>query len=577
MRAFVDWSLDVLFQNRFCLGEQKAPTSMSKGWINSRTGKIVMWTDLQKWHAQKMLSNTSDFPGIDRDELMDILGEEEYEELLRGYLDRDEVPAYVAYTDSKNWFAFVAGSNIGGVYTENLKQARECLRWFQKKGWTWKDFFPTAEASYFEINMHGGQAQRRKRGRISWNHEFIKDAGMWDNFIKTGRIQDTSKRSEIGSTMAMFRDWVEMLDESFDKAYPIDLERWTTGMEGMTTYKAQTKAGVLRVEFGQVKTSDPLDYQYSVDFKIDNRYTQLTKAGEPLRVLATVMNAIEMFIDMHKRQVKVYPTTFTISTIKRGSADEVPGRHKVYLRMVKRFASKFGYSLDSVKEHGGKQDRLPMMEIILKLKNKQQQSESVEFSQLDESNLKVVKAWIKGNKMISWIPRSTGEPYHLQVVVKNPKKYGLDREGIEKILKQRKWLEYPVYYDALVDGEEDRHEGLYTEMFANDWVMVVVQDYGRATIGSLHGKNTALVHAAAKKMMEDKSFQKIILGADALEMEINPDPSGGLYGSGKGSQRMSGVDAWMSYVESGHVATRRKSGVAMFRDWVEFSQKDKGI
>ena len=555
MGNFLEW------YKKIDLDEQKAPTRMSKGWINTKTGEIVMWTDLEKWHAQKMLSNTSDFRGIDRDELMGILGEEEYEELLRGYLDRDEVPAYVAYTDSKNWFAFVGGSNIGGVYTENLKQARECLRWFQKKGWTWKDFFPTATASYFEINMHGGQAKRRKGGRISWNHEFIKDAGMWENFIKTGRIQDTSKRSEIGNTMAMFRG-ESVVKESFDNSYPVVLKQWTTGMAGVTRYEADTIGGPLEVEIYKKSRT------YVVDFSVGYSYERLTRAGEPFKVLATVMKAIEMFIDLHTRENKEKPKSFTISSNKDSyiDPDSKSSRHNVYMRLVKRFASKFGYSLVSVQD-----DRaVGQVKMVLRV------NESVEISQLDESNTKAAKAWIKGNKMISWIPNSLGNPYHLQAVVKSPKKYGLDRERIEKILKQRKWLEYPVYYDELVDGEQDRHEGLYTEMFANDWVMVVVQDYARATIGSLHGKNAALVYAAAKKMMEDKSFQKVILGAEALEMEIFADSSGGLYGSGRPKARLQGVTAWMSYVESGRVATRRRSGVAMFRDWVEFSQKDKG-
>jgi len=188
--------------------------------------------------------------------------------------------------------------------------------------------------------------------------------------------------------------------------------------------------------------------------------------------------------------------------------------------------------------------------------------EWIKISQLDENTNKVFKAWVKGSNIISWIPRGTGEPYHLQVVVQSPRKYGLDREGIEEILKQRKWLEYPVFYDELVDAEADRHEGLYTTMFANDWVMVVVHDYGAATVGSLRGKDKVTVNAASKVLMKNNLFAKMILGATALEVDIFANPSGGLYGMGIG-ERITDVDAWMSYVYTGRISTRRRLGAEL--------------
>lgn len=340
MKRFLEWievsQLDIV--------EQKAPTRANKGWINIKTGEIIMWSDLQKWHAPKMLSNTSDFRGIDRDELMSILGEETYEELLYGDLDREEVPAYVAYTDSKNWFAFVAGGNLAVVYTENLKQAQECMRWFEKKGWTWKDFFPTTTTYPFEIAMHGGQATK-KRGRIQWNREYIKDALVWRNFIKTGRIQDTSKRSEIGNTMAMFRGEsieISQLEESFDSPYPL---KNTIKSLSAYKYETQTKAGRLEIDFFAV---DIALKNWEVSFNINGKVTVNTQAGEASRIIGTAIHAIGLSLDdMEKNNIKK-PQRVVISAMK-SEKDTENKRHNIYTRLVQRYAKKFGYQQKSVK------------------------------------------------------------------------------------------------------------------------------------------------------------------------------------------------------------------------------------
>lgn len=146
--------------------------------------------------------------------------------------------------------------------------------------------------------------------------------------------------------------------ESFDTSYPVVLRQWTTGMAGVTRYSADTKSGLLEIEIY------PKGRTYYVDFSVDGSYEWMTRAGEPFKILATVMKGIEEFIDMHTRKIGKPPKSFTFAANKDSytDPDSESSRHNVYIRLVKRFAKKFGYSLVSVQDDVS----LGQMKMVLK-------------------------------------------------------------------------------------------------------------------------------------------------------------------------------------------------------------------
>jgi len=156
-----------------------------------------------------------------------------------------------------------------------------------------------------------------------------------------------------------FFDWVEShhLEESFESSYPVKLARGSTEV-GLTIYDARTNSGLLEIEiFQQGRT-------HVVDFSIDGSFEVMTRAGEPFKILATVMKAMEMFIDLHARERGKPPKSFMITSNKDSYTDPDSGskRHNVYIRIVKRFARNFGYSMVSVQD-----DRTTgQMKIVLK-------------------------------------------------------------------------------------------------------------------------------------------------------------------------------------------------------------------
>jgi len=143
--------------------------------------------------------------------------------------------------------------------------------------------------------------------------------------------------------MLNFRDFIS---ESFDSPYP--LSGGTTRnfeLRDGTTYTANTPDGTLEIQFWEGLKKD-----WSVDFGINGEYTILLNSPNVFRILATVLSAIKTFIEAHVQTYEKKPELLTLTSYKTKindplSKSDEDRRHKVYMRMCERFASKEGYGI----------------------------------------------------------------------------------------------------------------------------------------------------------------------------------------------------------------------------------------
>lgn len=142
--------------------------------------------------------------------------------------------------------------------------------------------------------------------------------------------------------MLNFRDFI---GESFDsKPYPLKMVQ-SLGMNRETLFNASTKAGELMVIIGRATGVRSKGFAYSVDFAIDGEYFEMTGANEPFKILATVVAGIKKFMALHRKELGEDPATFVISTNKDIETDTEYNRHRVYVRMIDRFAGNIGYKV----------------------------------------------------------------------------------------------------------------------------------------------------------------------------------------------------------------------------------------
>ena len=191
----------------------RSPRTLTKGWVNIVTGQIIEWTDMDQYHAMYMLKNLDKFRNIEYTELWGLLGDETLGSLETGELDRYEVEQYMNFVHSRGWFGYFVGKDLGGVYVDNLRQAQAAVKALEKKGYSYSSIF-TRPSKFASDGFAVTIANKRP-----FKEYFLKDAQMWKHFVRTGKILDTSKRSEIGNTMAMFRGESVELNEATRTVY----------------------------------------------------------------------------------------------------------------------------------------------------------------------------------------------------------------------------------------------------------------------------------------------------------------------------------------------------------------------
>ena len=193
-----------------------------KGWAH-KSGKVILWKGMKPYHVQYIVKNLSKF-GLKEKEVLDVLearfdsmdspdprkdAESHLEQLIAGTpIDRDSTIEYLAM--KKGWCRVVLGkfASIGGYDIRTIHQVAKQID--KKKDWT-------TGIKSLELWEYGESNGSIKKG----NQATTKMAGSLDNAYDVGLWVDGKSadpknvgrgRTEIGRTMAQFREWTELTE-----------------------------------------------------------------------------------------------------------------------------------------------------------------------------------------------------------------------------------------------------------------------------------------------------------------------------------------------------------------------------
>jgi len=194
-----------------------------KGFVH-KSGKIIVWKGMKPYHVQYIVKNLSKF-GIREKEVLDVLearfdssfgapnpkkeAKEYLEQLIAGTpYDRDSSIEYLAM--KKGWCRVVLGkyASIGGYDIQTIHQVAKQID--KKKDWT-------KGIKSLELWEYGEGQGSIKSGELATT----KLAGRLDNAYDVGLWVDGGSadpqnvgrgRTEIGRTMAQFREWTELVE-----------------------------------------------------------------------------------------------------------------------------------------------------------------------------------------------------------------------------------------------------------------------------------------------------------------------------------------------------------------------------
>ena len=144
-------------------------------------------------------------------------------------------------------------------------------------------------------------------------------------------------------------DFRSYLTELFDKPFPVrELKRigWQSSVIEIT-YQAQTDAdpylGIpqyLNIDITKINQG------WEINFTLDGSH-ELTHAGKPYRILATVVEAVQMFLKWHMETFNQLPKQLDmISKTSEGKRDAV------YSAMMRRFGKQYGYKIANTEVYG---------------------------------------------------------------------------------------------------------------------------------------------------------------------------------------------------------------------------------
>lgn len=144
-------------------------------------------------------------------------------------------------------------------------------------------------------------------------------------------------------------DFRSYLTELFDKPFPVrEMKRIGYGITTVeVTYQAQTDAkpylGIpqyLNIDITKINQG------WEINFTLDGSH-ELTHAGKPYRILATVVEAVQMFLKWHMETFEQLPKQFDmISKTSEGKRDAV------YSAMMRRFGKQYGYKIANTEVYG---------------------------------------------------------------------------------------------------------------------------------------------------------------------------------------------------------------------------------
>ena len=144
-------------------------------------------------------------------------------------------------------------------------------------------------------------------------------------------------------------DFHSYLTELFDKPFPVrDLKRigWQSSVIEIT-YQAQTDAepylGIpqyLNIDITKINQG------WEINFTLDGSH-ELTHAGKPYRIFASVVEAVRMFLKWHMETFNELPKQLDmISKTSEGKRDAV------YSALMRRFGKQYGYKIANTEVYG---------------------------------------------------------------------------------------------------------------------------------------------------------------------------------------------------------------------------------
>ena len=207
---------------------EEATSGMSKGWVNAKSGKAHTWSSVEPYHVQFLTNNLSKFRMNDKSVLrvlptrfdkMDAPDPDESAEQHLAYLrsgewDIDHPVEFEAMR--KGWCRIVMD---GGMYTtiggSDWRSIHAVAKHLDKKN-------PRSgprNTKYLELQLfyQGGQRKTQENLKGKQRIELWLDGNQPD----PTKIR-ADKRSDIGRTMAMFREWEELNEGKFGHTLWID-------------------------------------------------------------------------------------------------------------------------------------------------------------------------------------------------------------------------------------------------------------------------------------------------------------------------------------------------------------------
>jgi len=207
-----------------------------KGWIHLRKRKTIIWQTIAKpWHVQKIAQNPKQF-GYTKQDLIDAVEngpqvlmvpvEDFVEQLAVGDRDVQWDIESMLFRDGWSKITVDLIDGASDIYARDLKSGAEIVKILLKE----VEALPLTR-TYIWVGK-----DRITRSKREAKLEIPQD---YEDFVQTGKAPDTRrKRTEIGRTMAMFRESVES-EASFRahwKKAPSSYDYKLSTMQGQNEY-----------------------------------------------------------------------------------------------------------------------------------------------------------------------------------------------------------------------------------------------------------------------------------------------------------------------------------------------------
>jgi hypothetical protein len=306
-----------------------------KGW--TLKNKIhTSTTDFSNWHIKQVANNLRKF-GLNKRSLLKIINDawpdapetfpnEHIEELENGLADNN---VYIEEAlQKKGYCMFVLDPTHGSISGWDEKSARLGAKVLDDK------YLPFEKDGFklFEVKTIKGKSK------------YIKSKYDWYTWLD-GK-QAAGKRTEIGSTMAQFRE--EYITELFEKPYKwkksgkIDKSKLDPAPT-LIFYWFKTDDG-REIEVHIHHTISEGEHWARVEFIDETHGTMdITNEGDAFRIMSTVLDIIKDAIKTTQPDVIHFSADKNQSIPGNAFKLKATGRAKLYKTMVKRFAGKVGY------------------------------------------------------------------------------------------------------------------------------------------------------------------------------------------------------------------------------------------